>query len=116
MIARAASTSKPVVIEKLDFSKKKSELEKEDPKQARMLSSLSYSAITEGVKSRAYRHGIEVIEVNPAYSSIIGLVKWSQKKGISVHQAAALPLARRGCDHRERPIKGESTVPKGTVE
>jgi IS605 OrfB family transposase len=111
VIARAVSRSKPVVIEKLDFSKKKSELEKEDPHYARMLSSLVYNGITEGVKSRAYRHGVEVIEVNPAYSSIIGLVKWSLKKGISIHQAAALAIARRGSDLRERPIKGEATVP-----
>lgn len=107
----ADSSSKPVVIEKLDFSKKKAALEKEDHRHARMLSSLSYGAITEGIKSRAYRHGIEVIEVNPAYSSIIGLVTYAQKKGISVHQAASLVIARRGCGLRERAVKGETTIP-----
>ena len=108
---KASSASKPIVIEKLDFSKKKAAMEKEDPRYARMLSCLSYSAITEGVKSRAYRHGIEVVEVNPAYSSIIGLVTYAQKKGISVHQAASLVIARRGCGLRERSIKGEATTP-----
>ena len=111
IIEKVSAASKPVVIEKLDFSKKKAALEKDDPRHARMLSSLSYSAITEGIKSRAYRHGIEVIEVNPAYSSIIGLVTYAQKKGISVHQAASLVIARRGCGLRERPIKGEVTIP-----
>ncbi len=107
----AALSSKPVVIEKLDFSKKKATVEKGNPRHTRMLSSLSYSAITEGIKSRAYRNGIEVVEVNPAYSSIIGLVTYAQKKGISVHQAASLVIARRGCGLRERPVKGEVSVP-----
>ncbi len=111
VIAKAEASSKPVVIEKLDFSKKKSGLEKEGPHYARMLSGLAYNGIIEGIKSRAYRQGVEVIEVNPAYSSIIGLVTYAQKKGISIHQAAALALARRGCDLRERHIKGEVTIP-----
>ncbi|NJD37449.1 MAG: IS200/IS605 family element transposase accessory protein TnpB [Geobacter sp.] len=111
VIEQASAVSKPIVIEKLNFSKKKAALEKEDPRHARMLSSLSYGAITEGINARAYRHGIEVIEVNPAYSSIIGLVTYAQKKGISVHQAASLVIARRGCGLRERPVKGEATIP-----
>mgnify|MGYP000850300864 CR=1 FL=1 len=52
-----------------------------------------------------------VNEVNPAYSSIIGLITYAQKKGISVHHAASLVIARRGCGLRERPIQGEATVP-----
>ena len=111
VLARAETVSKPIVIEKLDFSKKKSELEKEDPRRARMLSSLAYGGIIRGIHSRAYRHGVEVIEVNPAYTSIIGLVAYAQKKGISVHQAASLIIARRGCGLRERPIQGEITIP-----
>ncbi len=111
IVGQASASCKPIVIEKLDFAKKKAVLEKEDPGRARMLSSFAYSAITKGIKSRAYRHGVEVIEVNPAYSSIIGLVTHAQKKGISVHQAAALIMARRGCGHRERSVTGEATVP-----
>ena len=39
------------------------------------------------------------IQVNPAYSSVIGRVKFMERYGLSVHQAAALTLARRllGC-------------------
>ena len=111
IIEKASVVSKPVVIEKLDFSKKKAALEKEYPKHARMISSLSYSAIIEGINSRACRYGIEIIEVNPAYSSIIGLVTYAQKKGISVHQAASLVIARRGCGLRERSIQGVAIVP-----
>ena len=33
--------------------------------------------------------------MNPAYSSVIGRVKFMERYGLSVHQAAALVLARR---------------------
>jgi hypothetical protein len=42
VVAMAVAASKPIVIEKLDFAKKKAALENEDPEHARMLSSFSY--------------------------------------------------------------------------
>jgi len=111
IVARAVDAGKPVIMEKLDFSKKKAELNGEDPKYARMLSSLTYNGIKSGIKARASKHGIEVIEVNPAYSSIIGLVNYTQAKGLSVHQAAALVIARRGSGFRERPFVSSATIP-----
>ena len=41
-------------------------------------------------------------QVNPAFSSVIGRVKYMERYGLSVHQAAALVLARRllGCSER----------------
>lgn len=111
VVTQAVSVSKPIVIEQLDFTKKKASLEAEDPRHARMLSSLAYNGIIQALKSRASRFGIEVIEVNPAYSSIIGLVNYATRCGISVHQAATIVLARRGCGFRERPSQGEATVP-----
>ena len=46
--------------------------------------------------------GVEVYQVNPAFSSVIGRVKFMERYGLSVHQAAALVLARRllGCSER----------------
>ena len=67
-VALAEKVLKPIVIEKLDFSKKKAALEAEDPEHARMISSFSYHKIIHGIKSRAYRFGIEVLEVAPAYT------------------------------------------------
>ena len=64
-----------------------------------MLSSFSYGKVKTYCLSRGYREGVEVFEVNPAYSSVIGRVKYMERYGLSVHQAAALVLARRllGC-------------------
>ncbi len=52
--------------------------------------------------SRGYRQGVEVHQVNPAYSSVVGRVKFMERYGLTVHQAAALVLARRllGCSER----------------
>ena len=45
--------------------------------------------------SRGYREGVEVHQVNPAFSSVIGRVNFMERYGLSVHQAAALVMARR---------------------
>ena len=67
-----------------------------------MLSSFSYGKVKACFLSRGYREGVEVNQVNPAYSSVIGRVKFMERYGLSVHQAAALVLARRllGCSER----------------
>lgn len=104
-IGLAVNARKPVVIEKLDFTKKKAALENEDPGHSRMISSLAYNKIVQGIKSRAYRSGIEVLEVNPAYTSTIGAVNYAVRYGISTHQAAAFAIARRGMGFSEKPVK-----------
>ena len=93
---------KPIVIEKLDFRRKKAVLEGESRKYSRMLSSFSYGKVKAYLISRGYREGVEVHQVNPAFSSVIGRVKFMERYGLSVHQAAALVLARRllGCSER----------------
>ena len=67
-----------------------------------MLSSFSYGKIKACFLSRGYREGVEVHQVNPAFSSVIGRVKFMKRYGLSVHQASALVLARRllGCSER----------------
>ena len=54
-----------------------------------MLSSFSYGKIKAYFLSRGYRQGVEVHQVNPAFSSVIGRVKFMERYGLSVHQAAA---------------------------
>ena len=62
----------------------------------------AYGKIKAYFLSRGYRQGVEVIQVNPAFSSVIGRVKFMERYGLTVHQAAALVLARRllGCSER----------------
>lgn len=107
----AKATGKPMVIEKLDFAKRKAELEKESAHKARMISSFAYSHIQQTLRAACHRSGIEVISVNPAYTSTIGAVNFSQEYGISTHQGAALVIARRGLGFSERPTVQTGIVP-----
>ena len=109
--AQAKAVGKPVVIEKLEFQKKKAELEAANPKQARLLSSFACRQVGAHLKSACYRAGVEIIEVNPAYTSVIGAVNHAQRHGISTHQGAALAIARRGLGFSERPPKRPAIVP-----
>ena len=89
------------MIESLDFSKKKDQLEGEYPGRSRMLSSFAYGKIRTYFLSRGYREGVEVREVNPAFSSFMGRVLFMERYGLSVDQAAALVLARRSLNCSE---------------
>ena len=99
IVAFAREVGKPLVIENLDFSNKRDALEGESPGRSRMLSAFAYGGIKTHFLSRGYREGVEVCEVNPAFSSVMGRVLFMERYGLSVDQAAALVLARRslGC-------------------
>ena len=102
VVQYAREVGKPIVIEQLDFRQKKAALEGQSRRYSRMLSSFSYGKIKAYFISRGYREGAEINQVNPAYSSVIGRVKFMERYGLTVHQAAALVLARRllGCSER----------------
>ena len=102
VVRYAKEAGKPIVIEKLDFKQKKAALEGESRRYSRMLSSFSYGKVKAYFISRGHRNGVEVFQVNPAFSSVIGRVKFMERYGLTVHQAAALVLARRllGCSER----------------
>ena len=103
IIDYALLTKKPIVIEQLDFNRKRNLLKEEntlydskaDKKKNRILSSFAYSMMIATIKQLAYRNGIAVYEVNPAYTSLIGYIKYAKKYGISRHMAAAYVIARR---------------------
>ena len=84
----------PIVIEALDFEKKKEELRSR--KMNRMLSSFAYSLFFKLISMRCYKEAIRLIEINPAYTSVIGKVKFSFGYGLSTHMGAAMAIARRG--------------------
>ena len=103
VVEHARQAGKPVVIERLDFKPEEGPvLEGESRRYSRMLSSFSYGKVKAYFISRGHRNGVEVFQVNPAFSSVIGRVKFMERYGLTVHQAAALVLARRllGCSER----------------
>ena len=114
IIQKAKNTKKPIIIEKLDFKKKKACLKAQNfKKHSRMLSSLCYNKIIEFLHSGAYRHGIAIHTVNPAYTSMIGMVKFAKRYGLSKHHAAALCIARRMFKFSEQPPKSSIKITDG---
>ena len=110
IVAWAKQAQKPIAVEELDFRRKKATLREKSPRYARMLSSFAYAKFQELLRSRAAREGVELIDedhdgepgVNPAFTSVIGQVKFASGYGLSPHCAAAVAIARRGLRFGER--------------
>lgn len=68
----------------------------------RMSHNFSYSKIIKSLLSVSYKENVALLQVDAYYSSFIGRVKYQQTYGLSVHQAAAFVLARRGLGYEEK--------------
>ncbi|MHB1544965.1 MAG: IS200/IS605 family accessory protein TnpB-related protein [Gammaproteobacteria bacterium] len=100
----ARQCQKPLVLEDLDFSRKKGQLTEVDgPRYARMLSSLSYRKTHAAITARASKEGVAVMMVNPAFTSVIGRIHYASRYGLTVHQGAAVAIGRRVLRLREVP-------------
>jgi IS605 OrfB family transposase len=95
VVEYAKKAGKHVVIEKLNFTKKKASLREESKKKARMLSGFAYSKFKRILESRAKKLGVGVKIVNPAYTSQIGQMKFMARYGLSSHASAACMIARK---------------------
>ncbi len=114
IVEYAKEKKKPIVIEKLDFSNKKLELKTAgDPKFSRLLSSFAYNLFAMFLIARAYKSGINVHQVNPAFTSVIGRVNYAKRYGLSIHLAAALCIARRYQQFSEAPSSSKGNIPDG---
>ena len=104
----AKEKAKPIIVEKLDFEYKKNTLSNNQSNNAytkkrnRQLNMFVYSKFKQALLARAKKEGIEVIQINPAYTSIIGLAKYQKIKGLSTHQAASYVIARKGLKFNEK--------------
>lgn len=100
LMSVAIKLNKPIVIEELDFRVKKKSLKSSNNQyiknKNKQLSSFAYSKIIELIKARAEDNYVEIKEVNPAYTSIIGSIKYSSRSRIDVHHSAAMCIGRKG--------------------
>jgi len=71
-------------------------------KLRRKLQRWSYKRLLEKIEVLARRNGIEIIKVNPAYTSVIGKLKYSPQYNIDKDIAGAYVIARRGLGYKER--------------
>ena len=114
LIEWAAQTKKPLVLEKLEFQKKKLSLrDQSGSKLSRLLSSFAYGLFFQLLIARGYRQGVAVHQVNPAYTSVIGRINYAKRYGLSTHLAAALCIARRYQGLSESPSLSEGSIPDG---
>jgi IS605 OrfB family transposase len=96
----ARSLSKPLVLEDLNFGQT---LEKgQRPNFNRLASGFNHGKVIRMIERRARREAVAVIQVDPAFTSVIGGFKYQESLGLSVHQAAALTIGRRALRKRER--------------
>lgn len=91
------NTGKDLVIEKLNFKKKKDGLiSKKGKKYNEMLSSLAYSKFDSIITSKCVKNRIFLHKVNPAWTSWIAKQKYCPKMKLNIHSGASYVIARRG--------------------
>ena len=91
------NTGKDLVIEKLNFTKKKDNLiSKRGKKYNKMLSTLAYSKFDSIITSKCAKNRIFLHKVNPAWTSWIAKQKYCPKMKLNIHSGASYVIARRG--------------------
>ena len=92
----------PIAIESLDFSKRKASMSEASKAYNSMLSNLSTGMFREAIESRCKRYGIGLHKVSPAFTSVIGMIKFMPRYGLNSGGAAAMTIARRAMVMSER--------------
>jgi len=111
-VSIAQAAGKHIVIEKLKFKNKPSK----NRRFNRMRHNFLHRQMIEAIKSRAAKQGVGIIEVNPAFTSVIGDIKYAEQYGrLNRHTAAALVIARLGLGLKEVVRVGHVVSKKGRV-
>jgi IS605 OrfB family transposase len=82
------------------------------PKLRQRLQKWIYKGLLQKIEIAARRSGIQVIKVNPAYTSIIGKLKYAPLYNIDKDTAGAYVIARRGLGFKERLPKNYRKILK----
>jgi cell division ATPase FtsA len=82
------------------------------PKLRQRLQKWVYKGLLQKIEIVARRNGIQVIKVNPAYTSIIGKLKYAPLYNIDKDIAGAYVIARRGLGFKERMPKNYKGILK----
>ena len=82
------------------------------PKLKQKLQKWVYKAFLQKIEIVAKRNGIQIIKVNPAYTSIIGKLKYAPLYNIDKDTAGAYVIARRGLGFKERLPKNYRKILK----
>ena len=104
IVEYAVSVKKPIVMENLKFNHKgkKRKKNKRSKRFNRMAHNFPYFKMKEMIVSRAAKNFVATKFVPAAYTSILGLIKYSDMYSLNRHTAASLIIARRGMGILER--------------
>ena len=97
-----------ITIENLEF---KDDYKHKSNKLNRMLKKFPYQKFEDLLTSKCFRTGMKLRKINPAYTSVIGIYKYSNRDNLSPNHnskskdlSAALAIGRRGLGFREKAI------------
>lgn len=98
----ACQTGKDVCIENLDFRTKKSKTEtKQGKKYNEMIHSLAYRQFSDIIESITYRNNVNLIKVNPAWTSWLAKQIYCSTMKLNIHVGASYVIARRGQGYKD---------------
>ena len=93
----AHQMGKDVCIENLDFKTTKSRTEtKQGKKYNEMIHSLAYRQFSDMIENVTYRNKVNLIKVNPAWTSWLARQLYCPTMKLNVHVGASYVIARRG--------------------
>ena len=104
IVSYALTKGKDIIIEDLDFKKKKSTTSKRDKnkKYNKMLHLFDYSRYKEIMENSCHRNRVYLNKINPYMTSQIGKQKYSNSKKLNIHQAASYVIARCGQGFKDK--------------
>ncbi|PEB62688.1 transposase [Priestia megaterium] len=102
LVDLAIRKNKPIVMEDINTTLSKTGDAYGNKKANRLKSVFAYRKMAQAIKSRAQKLAVAVLVVNPAYTSIMGKLKYMRKFGISIHQAASYTIGRKGLGYKEK--------------
>ena len=106
---KSIETGKSIVAEDLSFERKKSKAKKAvtptEKERMRMLHSLPYSRYAKILENITFNRRIELIKVNPAYTSRTAEQKFCNQMKLNIHNGAAYVIARKGMGIKEKFLK-----------
>ena len=104
IIKLAKESGKSIIIEDLNFSKKKGKATKAKSDKGKeynnMLHTLDYSRYTKLLERACFRNDVELIKVNPFYTSQVAKWKYCKKRKMTVHEGASWMIARKGQNYK----------------
>ena len=106
IVETAKEKGKAISIEDLNFSKKKAKCKKGKGNQGKsyhkMLHTLDYGRYRKRMENACFRKEVELLVVNPAYTTKIGIEKYAKRMKLNRHQAASYVIARKGQGYKDK--------------